>query len=274
MRPLATIDHLPELADGEGIIDSHCHLDMEAFDTDRAAVLDRALRARVRAIVTIGAGGPLRCNRIALELADAHPWIFATVGIHPHEASMVNEDTLGEIARLADHAKVVAIGETGLDYYYDHSPRAKQQEAFRRFVALAREKHLPLVVHLREADDDALRILHEERAAEVGGVIHCFSSNAAAARKFLDLGFYLSFSGILTFRTAEEIRAAARLVPTDRLMVETDAPFLAPEPYRGKRNEPALVTHTAARLAEIRGEPLSTLARHTCENVQRLLGVR
>jgi TatD DNase family protein len=273
MRPLATIDHLPMLADGEGIIDSHCHLDMEAFDDDRAAVLDRASRAGVRTIVTIGAGGPLGSNRIAIELAEAHPSIFATVGIHPHDASTVNDDALAEVAHLADHAKVVAIGETGLDYYYDNSPRVKQQEAFRRFVALAREKQLPLVVHLREADDDALRILHEEHAAEVGGVIHCFSSNAAAARKFLDLGFYLSFSGILTFRTAEEIRAAARLVPTDRLMVETDAPFLAPEPYRGRRNEPALVTLTAARLADVRVEPLSTIARHTSENVKRLFGV-
>jgi TatD DNase family protein len=270
MRTVATMDDLPELPDGETLIDSHCHLDMEIFDSDRDAVLDRAARAQVCALVTIGAGGPMHCNRRALDIADGHTAVFATVGIHPHQASIVNDETLDEISRLAAHPKVVAIGETGLDYYYDTSPRPAQQEAFRRFVLLARAKRLPLVVHLREADDDALRILREEQAAEVGGVIHCFSSGAAAARKFLDLGFYLSFSGIVTFKAADEIRAAARLVPADRLLVETDAPFLAPGPYRGRRNEPALVLHTAKHLAAVRGEPLATVAARTRENTERL----
>jgi TatD DNase family protein len=270
MRTLATMDDLPELPEGETLIDSHCHLDMEIFDADRDAVLDRAARAGVCTLVTIGAGGPMHCNRRALDLADAHAAVFATVGIHPHEASTVNDETFNEISRLAEHPKVVGIGETGLDYHYDNSPRTAQQEAFRRFAVFARDRRLPLVVHLREADDDALQILREERAAEVGGVIHCFSSGVAAARKFLDLGFHLSFSGIVTFKAADEIRAAARLVPTDRLLVETDAPFLAPGPQRGKRNEPALVVHTARHLAAVRGEPLATVAAHTRENTERL----
>jgi TatD DNase family protein len=270
MRTVATMDDLPELPDGQTLIDSHCHLDMEIFDGDREAVLHRAARAGVCTLVTIGAGGPMHCNRRALDIADTHTAVFATVGIHPHQASTVNNETLDEISRLAAHPKVVAIGETGLDYYYDNSPRSAQQAAFRQFVVLARTKRLPLVVHLREADDDALGILKEERAAEVGGVIHCFSSGVAAARKFLDLGFYLSFSGIVTFKAADEIRAAARLVPADRLLVETDAPFLAPGSQRGKRNEPALVLHTAQHLAAVRGEPLATVATHTRGNTEEL----
>lgn len=261
---------LPALPVGESLIDSHCHLDMHELASDREAVLRRAGAAGVAAMVTIGAGGPLAANEAAVGLAEARPQIFATVGVHPHEAALVTDDVLASITRLAVHPKVVGIGETGLDYHYDHSPRPAQRSAMRRFVALARRTKLPLVVHLRSADEDAATILREEHAGEVGGVIHCFSGDAASARRFLDLGFHLSFSGILTFKNADALRAAARATPADRLMVETDAPFLAPVPHRGRRNEPALVVFTAAALAEVRGEALERVAATTRENTRRL----
>ena len=174
------------------------------------------------------------------------------------------------IAALARNAKVVAIGETGLDYYYDNSPRPQQRAAFARFIHLARQLGLPVVVHLRDADADAAAIMAAEGARETGGVIHCFSGDRTSARTFLDLGFHISFSGIVTFKTADGLRDAARIVPADRLMVETDAPFLAPTPYRGRRNEPALVVQTAAVLAEVRAESLATVVENTRRNTERL----
>ncbi len=269
-EPIADCSALPRLASGQTLIDSHCHLEMDVFDVDRDAVLARAAAAGIDAMITIGASGPLASNHAAVALAERHPQVFATVGVHPHDASTADDDTLAVIAELAGRPKVVAIGETGLDYYYDNSPREQQQEALRRFVAMARACRLPLVVHLRAADDDALRILHDEHASDVGGVIHCFSGDAHSARRFLDLGFALSFSGIVTFKTAGEVREAAAITPTDRLLVETDAPFLAPIPYRGRRNEPALVAQTAACLAEVRHEPLEVVAEHTRRNTQRI----
>lgn len=266
--PVAALDGLPHVP--AALIDSHCHLDMDDFDADREAVLVRASGAGVTAMVTIGASGSMACNQRAVDLAGRQAAIFATVGIHPHEARLLTVETVEAIRRLAAHPKVVAIGETGLDYHYDHSPRPQQQAAFRRFIALARQLSLPIVVHLREADDDAITILREEHAGEVGGVIHCFSSGADSARRFLDLGFSLSFSGIVTFKAADAVRAAARLTPRDRILVETDAPFLAPIPYRGRRNEPALVAQTAVALAEIRGESVEVLATNTTTNTRRL----
>lgn len=261
---------LPALPAGETLIDSHCHLDMAELAGDLDGVLRRAAAAGVTAMVTIGAGGPLEANDRAVALAAAHARLHCTVGIHPHEASLASEEILAGIERLARQPKVVAIGETGLDYHYDHSPRPAQCAAFARFIAMARQLELPLVVHLREADADALDILRSERAGDVGGVIHCFSGDAASARAFLDAGFHISFSGIVTFKTADALREAARIVPADRLMVETDAPFLAPVPHRGRRNEPALVTCTAAALADIRGEPLAHIAQQTRRNTARL----
>lgn len=261
---------LPRFSGGCGLIDSHCHLDMADFAEDRASVLERAKAAGVTTMVTIGAGGPPECNHAAIELAERHEGIFATVGIHPHDASIADDAILRVIRELATHEKVVAVGETGLDYHYDHSPRPQQQNAFRRFIVLAREVSLPLVVHLRDADTDAIEILGSENAADVGGIIHCFSGNVASARRFLDLGFHLSFSGIVTFKTAEEIREAAAFAPADRILVETDAPFLAPIPYRGRRNEPALVAQTAACLAAVRGEPLDQVAETTAANTSRV----
>ncbi|MGE3497461.1 MAG: TatD family hydrolase [Candidatus Binatia bacterium] len=268
-KPLDGDPDLPALPPGARLIDSHCHLDID-FAADRPVVLERARRAGVAAMVTIGASGPFEANREALALADAWPQVFATVGIHPHEAATASEAALDEIIALATHPKVVAIGETGLDYHYDHSPRARQREAFARFIAVARTLKRPIVVHLREADDDAVEILRAERASEVGGVIHCFSGDADSARRLLDLGFHLSFSGIVTFKNADGPRAAARLAPLDRILIETDAPFLAPVPYRGRRNEPALVVRTALEIAEVRGEPVERLADATRENTERL----
>ena len=191
------------LPPGSTLIDSHCHLDEERFAPDRDAVIARALAAGVTRMVTIGASGGMQANHDAVVRAQQHAGIFATVGIHPHEASTVTPAVLDAIARLAQSPKVVAIGETGLDYYYDNSPRPAQQEAFRLFVGLARQLRLPLVVHLRDAYADAITILRDERATEVGGVIHCFSGDRHVARAFLDLGFSLSFSGIVTFKNAE-----------------------------------------------------------------------
>jgi TatD DNase family protein len=252
-----------------GLIDSHCHLDDSRFAADRDVVITRAVAAGVRQMITIGAGDDLQGNVEALALAQRYSSVFATVGIHPHAARTVTLAVVEELQRLAHTPKVVAIGETGLDYYYDNSPRHLQQEAFRRFIALARCLALPLVIHLRDAHDDALAIMRAEKAAEVGGVIHCFSGDRAAARAFLNLGFDLSFSGIVTFKRAEELHAVARLVPADRVLVETDAPYLAPVPHRGKRNEPAYVVHTAAALAQVRQESLDDIAARTSANARR-----
>ncbi len=269
-KPLETLPTLPALSAGVSVIDSHCHLDIE-FDGDRDAVLARAQAVGVAAMVTIGASGPFDANIAAVALAAAHEPVFATVGIHPHEAATVTDDTVERIAALARAPKVVAIGETGLDYHYEHSPRGAQREAFARFIALARRLGLPLSIHLREADDDAVAVLRAEHGDEIGGIIHCFSGDAASARRFLDLGFHLSFSGIVTFKSADALRDAARLVPADRLLIETDAPFLAPLPFRGKRNEPALVVQTAAMLAEVRGESLDQVAVTTTANARHVL---
>jgi len=267
-KPLDTEPTLPSL-DGATLIDSHCHLDMD-FDVDREAVLARARRAGVGAMITIGASGRFEANHAAVEIATRHDAVYATVGVHPHEAASVTDETLAKIEVLAASPKVVAIGETGLDYHYEHSPRAAQRQAFAQFVQLARRLGLPVCVHLRDADDDAIDVMESAGARDTGGVIHCFSGDAASARRFLDLGFHISFSGIVTFKSADALREAARMVPGERLLVETDAPFLAPIPYRGRRNEPALAVQTAACLAELRGEALADLARATSDNTRRL----
>ncbi|HXQ20562.1 MAG TPA: TatD family hydrolase [Candidatus Acidoferrales bacterium] len=260
---------LPSLSPGVSVIDSHCHLDEARFGSDRDAVIARALDASVSRMVTIGASEQMRSNYGAVALAAQHAAIFATVGVHPHDASIVSPAVIEEVARLAGSPKVVGIGETGLDYYYDNSPRAAQQQAFRDFVSVARRLRLPLVIHLRDAYDEAVAIMREEHAAEVGGVIHCFSGDRSAARAFLDLGFHLSFSGIVTFKNADELRAVARMVPEDRFMVETDAPFLTPVPLRGKRNEPAYVLFTAAALGTVRQQPLDEIAALASANAAR-----
>lgn len=260
---------LPELGHGVELVDSHCHLDDERFGDDLQAVIDRAVAAGVTRMITIGASFGIERNYTAIELAEAHACVFATVGVHPHDARIVDAAMLDELARLARHPKVVGIGETGLDYHYDNSPREQQRDVFRQFIGLARARGLPCVVHLRDAYDDAVQILREERAAEVGGVIHCFSGDRRNARDLLDLGFDLSFSGVVTFKNAEELRAVAAMVPADRYMLETDAPYLAPIPFRGKRNEPLYTLWTAAVVADARRERLDTVATAASTNAAR-----
>ena len=254
------------------LIDSHAHLDDLRYDTDRDNVLQRAQTAGIEAIVTIGCD--LATSQAAVALAHAHPNIFATIGVHPHEAKEIGEGWYESFRSLAQHPKIVAYGEIGLDYHYDHSPREIQRQRFREQIHLARELALPLVIHTREAQEDTVMILREEGAVDVGGVFHCFSGDMWLAKDALDLGFYLSFSGVLTFKNATMLRDIAKTVPLDRLMVETDCPYLAPVPYRGKRNEPAYVQYVAETLAEIRGNgSVESVARATVENTKRVFRI-
>ena len=247
------------------LVDSHCHLDFPDLGRELDAVLDRARGAGVGLIVTIST----RVRRFdqLKAIVEAHPEVFCSIGTHPHNAAEEPDVTVAELVEIARHPKVVAIGEAGLDYHYDHSPRDVQAKSFRTHIAAARETGLPLVIHAREADEDIARILEEESA--VGAfpfVLHCFTSGADLARRGLALGGYVSFSGVVTFKNAGALRDIALNVPPDRLLVETDAPYLAPEPVRGKTNEPAFVAHVAARLAALRGEGESEFARLTTDN--------
>ncbi|MBI3394042.1 MAG: TatD family hydrolase [Nitrospirae bacterium] len=250
------------------LVDTHAHLAMKEYDGDRDAVVLRAREAGVSRIVSISTDAA--SARETVGLAEKFEGVFAGVGVHPHDSGKIRPGDLDEILALAAHPRVVAWGEIGLDYHYDHSPRDVQREVFRRQVALARKAGLPLIVHTREADADTLAVLGEEGARELGGVFHCFSGDAALARAALDMGFHVSFSGIVTFKKAEVLRGVARLIPSDRLLVETDAPYLAPVPHRGKRNEPARVALVAACLAEVRGASVEEVARVTTENAERL----
>jgi len=261
LRPPATIVPL---------IDSHCHLDQDAFDADRDAVIARARAGGVERMITIGAGGPLASNHAAVALAERDAGIFAAVAVHPHDASEVTDETYVELRRLWAHPKVVAVGETGLDYYYRHSTPEAQREHLRRFVREAGRAGLPLVIHCRDAYADLLTIFREEDAGTIGGVIHCFSGTSADAEACLALGFALSFSGIVTFKNAGELREIVRATPPDRLLIETDAPFLAPVPHRGKRNEPALVRHVAEEVARATARPLAEIAALTSANAERV----
>ncbi len=245
-------------------VDSHCHLDY-ADPTARAEILARARRAGVETLLTIST----RLSEFAdiRAIAESDPNIWCSVGVHPHEAAVENAAT-AELVALTRHEKVVAIGETGLDFHYDHSPRPDQISAFRAHCAASRETNYPLVIHSRAADDETAAILTQEKVSQ--GVIHCFSTGRALAEAALALGFYISLAGILTFRNAEELRQIARDIPLDRLLIETDAPYLAPVPLRGKPNEPAFIVHTAARLAEIKGVAVAELARATRDNFFRL----
>jgi TatD DNase family protein len=253
-------------------IDSHCHLD-EVHADDSAAILDRAVQAGVSAFVCVGVGS-LEAARHARSLAASRRDVVATVGVHPHDAATSDAALEAELGALAGDVNVVAVGEIGLDYHYDHSPRAVQADVFRRFIALARTVKKPIVVHTRSAARETLAILRQENARDVGGVIHCFSEDRAFAEQALDLNFDLSFSGILTFKSAREIQEVARWAPADRILIETDSPYLAPVPVRGRRCEPAFVVHTAGRLAELRGASLTDIAALTTANACRRFGAR
>jgi len=234
--------------------------------------LARAHSAGVTGFVCVGVGS-LEQAQAAVSIANERADVWATVGVHPHDAAQCDALLEAELGQLARAPRVVAVGEIGLDFHYDHSPRDRQAEVFRRFIALARDVKKPMVIHTRSAPEETLRILEEEQARDVGGIIHCFSENKAFAERALALGFYLSFSGIVTFKRSLEIQEVAAWAPADRVLVETDSPYLAPVPLRGKRCEPAYVLHTARFVANLRGVPLEELAAQTSQNAARLLGV-
>jgi TatD DNase family protein len=253
------------------LIDSHCHLDFPELKGELDAVLARAGQAGVGAMLTIST----RVRRFddVKAIVEAHDNVFCSIGTHPHHAAEEPDVTVQDLVKLARHPKVVAIGEAGLDYHYDNSPRGVQAASFRTHIAASRETGLPLIIHAREADADIANILEEETAKGAFPlVLHCFTSGAELARRGLALGGYVSFSGVITFKNADELRAIARDVPLDRLLVETDAPYLAPVPMRGKTNEPSFVVHTAVHLAELRGVSEAELAQITTDNFFRLFG--
>ncbi|MEG9861138.1 MAG: TatD family hydrolase [Parvularculales bacterium] len=254
----------------DSLVDSHCHLDFNDFQDDINAVVERAVQARVGMMLTIGT----RLDRFpgVLAVAERFENVYCTVGVHPHEAAEeggdVSPETLIEHAR---HPKVIGFGETGLDYYYENSPREAQQAAFRAHIEASRELGLPVIIHSRSADDDMSTVIREEMAVKpFTGLLHCFSSGADLARTALECGLYISLSGIVTFKNAEEVRTVAQSVPLDRLLLETDAPYLAPIPHRGKRNEPAFVSETARFVSSLLGCERNELARRTTDNFFRL----
>jgi len=252
------------------LIDSHAHIDAPQFDEDRAAMLGRARVAGVSSLLAIGTGpGPEKLDA-ALPLAEAHAWIYTTVGIHPHEALEVTKVHLDELARLARHPKVIAWGEIGLDYFYDHSPRDVQERVFRDQMALARQAGLPIIIHCRDAWADCLKLLEEDwRPAGLGGILHCFTSTLEDAKRGLDMGFLISFAGNSTYPKTQNLRDVAKALPLENLLIETDSPYLAPQAYRGKRNEPAYVAEVARTLASVRDLPAEEFAARTAGNFRR-----
>ena len=253
-------------------IDSHAHIEGREFDPDREAVIQRAIEAGVEIIVCVGDGEVAAdSHAAAFRIAEQYSFIYTTVGVHPHEARLLDDNLYAQLMDLSQHPKVIAWGEIGLDYHYDNSPRDVQREAFRKQLRMARERGLPLSIHTREAEADTLAILEEEwKGSGLGGVIHCFTGTRAFAEAAVELGFYISFSGVVTFKKAEDLRETARSLPIDRILIETDSPFLAPIPYRGRRNEPAYVIETARAIAELRGIDAEELGKTTSQNFKRL----
>jgi TatD DNase family protein len=254
------------------MIDTHTHVDMPVYDIDRAEVIQRARDNGLAAFIAVGAHP--ESGRQTVELAQKYDFIFASVGIHPHDVKDISEREVDGVYKgledLARTPKVVAWGETGLDYYYEHSPRSVQRDHFRRQIQIARRLSLPLIIHSRDAGDDTIAILQEEKAGEIGGVFHCFSGDEDLARKVLDLGFYLSFSGVITFKNAGPLLPVVKDVPLDRILVETDCPYLTPTPFRGKRNEPAHVRYVVDKVAEVKGVPPEEIDRVTTQNAMDL----
>ncbi len=247
------------------LVDSHCHLDFKVFDDDHDGVIARARAAGVGTMLTIGTS--FQGFPGVRAIAEAHDDIYCSIGVHPHEADAHTEVEAAHLVKLAEHPKVVGIGETGLDYHYDYSQRDQQKRCFRAHLAAARETGLPAIIHSRNAETDTGDLLAEAVAeGPVTGVLHCFSASRELAERCLDLGFHISFSGIVTFKSAEELREVAEMVPLDRLLVETDAPYLAPVPKRGRPNQPAYVALTATKVAEVRGMALNDLAVATTDN--------
>lgn len=274
-------------------VDSHCHIDGEAFDADRDEIVKRANDAGVKLMLTVGTGNPHDGEiERAVRVAEKYENVYASVGVHPHDARLFDEQAENLLIELAKHEKVIAWGEIGLDFYYDHSPREVQTEVFRRQIRIARELDLPVIIHSRDADDETVQVLREECAGEMqsasrkmqnqtktgenasttenkefrGGIMHCFGGSAEMAQDLMKIGFMISFAGNITFKKAENLREAAQIVPLEKLLIETDCPFLAPIPNRGKRNEPSFVVHTAHFLADFYGVELEKLANQTTQN--------
>ncbi len=254
------------------LVDSHCHLDGRAFDADRDAVITRAREAGVGRLLAIGTGGGPSDLSCAVRLAEDYEGVSASVGVHPHDASKFEQSTGDEVARWCLHPKVVGVGEIGLDYHYDNSPRKVQKRVFIEQMEIAADRRMPIVIHARDAWDDTFELLDEHWSATgLGGIMHCFSAGSKQAARCLGMGFYISFAGILTFKRSEALRDTARRIPLGRLLVETDSPYLTPVPYRKiRRNEPCFVVETAKKLAQIVGCSLEEIAERTTENFDRL----
>jgi TatD DNase family protein len=252
------------------IIDSHAHLEFPQFDEDRAAMLERARAAGIKTLLAIGSGtGPDRLNA-AIPFAEEYDWIYATIGIHPHEAQLATEEHFERLDELAKHPRVIAWGEMGLDYHYDHSPRDVQQQVFRRQLGQAREAKLPIVIHCRDAWDDCLALMEQDwKPTGLGGILHCFTGVLAEAQRGLDMGFMISFAGNVTYPKMQHLRDVAKELPMERLLTETDSPFLPPQGKRGKRNEPANVVEVAQALANVRNSSIDEIAATTAANFRR-----
>jgi TatD DNase family protein len=249
------------------LVDSHCHLDHKQFAGEIDALLERAMEAGVRHFLAIGTGDGPPVLDVAIRLAERYPNVWATVGVHPHDASKANPRTFDELRGLAQHPKVVGVGEIGLDYHYDFSPRERQHEVFLEQLRIAQDVEKPVIIHTREAWNDTMAVLRGP------GILHCFTGNAEQALQGIDLGFHLAFGGVLTFPKSDSVREAARVIPADRLLLETDCPYLAPIPFRGKRNEPAYMPHTAKKLAQVRGVTEEEIAAVTTRNFEQLFGL-
>ena len=260
------------------LIDSHCHIDGDSFDEDRDAIVRRARESGVVAMLNVGTGDPHNGEIArAVAVAERYENVFASVGVHPHDAKLYDDAAERALVELTEQSrKVIAWGEIGLDFYYDHSPRDVQEAVFRRQIRTARDLNLPIIIHSRDADDETVEILREEcaHADFRGGIMHCFGGTAPMAEALMKIGFLISFAGNVTFKKAENLREAARVVPLDKLLVETDCPFLTPVPLRGKRNEPAYVAHTARFLADFYNIEPETLAAATTANFERFFGLK
>ncbi|MEG7336877.1 YchF/TatD family DNA exonuclease [Bacillus subtilis] len=253
------------------LFDTHAHLNAEQYDTDLEEVIERAKAEQVNRIVVVGFDRPTITR--AMEMIEAYDFIYAAIGWHPVDAIDMTEEDLAWIKELSVHEKVVAIGEMGLDYHWDKSPKEIQKEVFRKQIALAKEVNLPIIIHNRDATEDVVTILKEEGAEAVGGIMHCFTGSAEVARECMKMNFYLSFGGPVTFKNAKKPKEVVKEIPNDRLLIETDCPFLTPHPFRGKRNEPSYVKYVAEQIAELKGMTFEEVASITTENAKRLFRI-
>lgn len=253
------------------LFDTHVHLNADQFEEDIEQVIERANEAGVSKMTVVGFDE--KTINKAMELTEKYDFIYAAVGWHPVDAIDLNQEYLNWIRDLASHPKVVAIGETGLDYHWDKSPKKAQKDAFRKQIQLAKEVKLPLIIHNRNADEDVVKILKEEKAEETGGIMHCFGGSIEIARACMDMNFYISFGGPVTFKNAKETKETAKEIPLERMLIETDAPYLAPHPYRGKRNEPAYVKLVAEEIARLKELDYEEVAHQTTKNAEKLFGI-